>query len=177
MSRAAPAGRIGKPTSLRCNVLLENKNAVVYGGGGAIGGAVARAFGREGARVFLAGRTPDTLQRVAADIVSAGGTAETAVVDALDAAQVDAHADEVVAAAGGLDVSFNLVGHPYKHGTALVDMDYDDVVSALTVAVRTTWLTARAAARHMVRQGGGAVLAFGGPRGPPPGHFIGGTQL
>ena len=38
-------------------MLLEGKNAVVYGGGGAIGGAVARAFAREGARVFLAGHT------------------------------------------------------------------------------------------------------------------------
>jgi len=38
-------------------MLLQNKNAVIYGGGGAIGGAVARAFAREGARVFLAGRT------------------------------------------------------------------------------------------------------------------------
>src|SRR3954467_14893848 len=123
MSRATPAGRIGKPTSLRCNVLLENKTAVVYGGGGAIGSAVALAFGREGARVFLAGRTPDKLNRVAADIRAAGGTAETAVGGRLEAAQVDAHADEVVAAAGSLDVSFNLVGHPYKHGTPLVDMD------------------------------------------------------
>ena len=158
-------------------MLLENKNAVVYGGGGAIGSAVARAFGREGARVFLAGRTPDPLDRVAGDIRAAGGTAETAVVDALDAAQVDAHADEVVAAAGSLDVSFNLVGHPYKHGTPLVDMDYDDVVAPLLVAVRTTWLTARAAARHMAGQGGGAILAFGGYGDPPRNYYIGGTQL
>ena len=158
-------------------MLLENKNAVVYGGGGAIGSAVARAFGREGARVFLAGRTPATLDRVAADIRSAGGAAETAVVDALDAAQVDAHADEVVTAAGSLDVSFNLVGQPYKHGTPLVDMDYDDVVAPLMVAVRTTWLTARAASRHMARQGGGAILAFGGHGDPPRDYYIGGTQL
>jgi len=38
-------------------MLLQNKNAVIYGGGGAIGGAVARAFAREGAKVFLTGRT------------------------------------------------------------------------------------------------------------------------
>jgi 3-oxoacyl-[acyl-carrier protein] reductase len=38
-------------------MLLENKNAVIYGSGGSIGGAVAKMFAREGARVFLAGRT------------------------------------------------------------------------------------------------------------------------
>jgi 3-oxoacyl-[acyl-carrier protein] reductase len=71
-------------------VLLEGKNAAVYGGGGAIGGAVARAFAREGARVFLAGRTRASLEEVAAAIRDAGGAAETAVVDALDGAAVDA---------------------------------------------------------------------------------------
>jgi 3-oxoacyl-[acyl-carrier protein] reductase len=38
-------------------VLLEGKSAIVYGGGGPIGGAAGRGFAREGARVFLAGRT------------------------------------------------------------------------------------------------------------------------
>jgi NAD(P)-dependent dehydrogenase (short-subunit alcohol dehydrogenase family) len=65
-------------------VLLEDKNAVIYGGGGTIGGAVARAFAREGARVFLAGRTLTKLDDVAEEIRSVGGVAETAQVDALD---------------------------------------------------------------------------------------------
>jgi 3-oxoacyl-[acyl-carrier protein] reductase len=82
---------------------------VIYGGGGAIGGAVARTFAREGARVFLAGRTRAKLDAVAADIRSAGGVAETAEVDALDPWSVDGHADAVAADAGSIDVSFNLV--------------------------------------------------------------------
>ena len=53
-------------------MLLEDKNAVVYGGGGAIGGAVARAFAQEGARVFLAGRTMDKVDAVAGEIFAAG---------------------------------------------------------------------------------------------------------
>ena len=48
-------------------MLLKDKNAVIYGGG-AVGGVVARAFAREGARVFLAGRTLAKLEHVAADI-------------------------------------------------------------------------------------------------------------
>lgn len=90
-------------------MLLEDKNAVIYGGGGAIGGAVARAFAREGARVFLAGRTRTSLEEVAAEIRSAGGVADTAEVDALDEKAVDEHADAVAAEAGGIDVSFNLI--------------------------------------------------------------------
>ena len=85
-------------------MLLEGKNAVVYGGAGSVGGAVARAFGREGARVFLAGRTRETLEAVAEKIRrSAGGRAESAIVDALDEKAVDEHADAAVSAAGSLD--------------------------------------------------------------------------
>src|SRR5215217_2041816 len=87
-------------------MLLEGKNAVVYGGAGSVGGAVARAFGREGARVFLAGRTRETLEAVAEKIRSAGGRAESAIVDALDEKAVDEHADDAdaaVSAAGSLD--------------------------------------------------------------------------
>jgi NADP-dependent 3-hydroxy acid dehydrogenase YdfG len=80
------------------DVLLENKNAVIYGGGGSIGGAVARAFAREGARVFLAGRTAAKLEAVAGQIRSAGGAAETAEVDALDEHAVDEHAAAVAVA-------------------------------------------------------------------------------
>ena len=92
-------------------MLLEDNNAVIYGGGGAISGAVARAFAREGARVFLAGRTLTKLDDVAEEIRSAGGVAETAQVDALDGSAVDEHADAVAASAGGIDVSFNLISH------------------------------------------------------------------
>ena len=65
-------------------MLLEKKNAIVYGAGGGIGGGVARTFAREGARVFLAGRTAEPMEAVAADIRSAGGSAEVAVLDATD---------------------------------------------------------------------------------------------
>ena len=86
-------------------MLLEGKNAVIHGGGGTIGGAVARAFAREGATVFLAGRTLEKLEAVAADIRAAGEEAEVAVVDALDERAVDEHA----AAIGRIDISFNLI--------------------------------------------------------------------
>src|SRR4051794_32989942 len=90
-------------------MLLENKVAVIYGAGGSIGGAVARAFAREGARVFLAGRTRAKLDKVAGEIRSIGGVADTAVVDALDERAVDDYVDAVVEQAGYIDISFNLI--------------------------------------------------------------------
>jgi 3-oxoacyl-[acyl-carrier protein] reductase len=141
-------------------VLLENKNAVVYGGGGSIGGAVARAFGREGARVFLAGRTLATLDRVAEEIAASGGEAETAKVDALDDEAVDAHADAVADKAGGIDVSFNAIGHGDVHGPPLLEMPLEDFARPITTALRTQFLTSRAAARHMVKAGSGVILAI-----------------
>lgn len=158
-------------------MLLENKNAVIYGGGGAIGGAVARAFAGEGARVFLAGRTLATLEAVAEEIRSAGWVAETAEVDALDETAVDEHADAVAASSGGIDISFNLISHGDVHGTPLAEMPLEDFERPVRNAVRTMFLTSRAAARHMIKQGSGVILAFGGSGDPMRDYYIGGTQV
>jgi len=154
--------------------LLEGKVAIVYGGGGAIGGAVAKAFAREGARVHLVGRTLERLERVQAEIRAAGGSAETALVDALDERAVNEHAD-AVAAAGSLDISFNLISHGDVQGAPLTEMSLDDFERPVRTAVRTTFITATAAGRHMRRQGGGVILIFGG-YGPPHAN-LGGLQV
>lgn len=158
-------------------MLLEGKNAVVYGGAGAIGGAAARAFAREGARVFLVGRTLARLEEVADEIRSAGGAAETAEVDALDGQAVDEHADAVAAEAGSIDISFNVIAHPATHGTPLAEMALEDFMPSIVTATSTTFLTSRAAARHMIRQGGGVILVFGGSGEPLRDYYIGGTQV
>jgi len=158
-------------------MLLENKNAVVHGGGGAIGGAVARAFAREGARVFVAGRTRAPLERTAAAIREAGGRADVAEVDALDEAAVDAFTDRAVADAGSLDVSFNAIGVGDVQGTPMIEMSTADYLRPIEIATRSTFVTARAAARHMVRQGSGVVLFFGGDGDPVRDYSIGGFQV
>ncbi len=161
-------------------MLLEGKNAVIYGGAGSVGSATARAFGREGAQVFLAGRTRETLEAVAEEIRSAGGRAEAAVIDALDERAVDEHADAVVSEAGSLDVSMNVIAHPAHHGTPLHEMSVDDYMDSIEVAAKTTFITSRAAARQMVKQGGGVLLFFGGSgdrSGPLRDYYLGGTQV
>ncbi|WP_086843697.1 SDR family NAD(P)-dependent oxidoreductase, partial [Amycolatopsis kentuckyensis] len=156
--------------------LLDGKNAIVYGAAGRIGAAVATAFAGEGARVFLAGRTRARLDEVAGRIRASGGRAETAEVDALDELAVDEHA-AAVAAEGGLDVSFNLIGHGDVQGTPLVEMALADYERPVLTAVRTQFLTARAAARHMIGQRSGAILFFGGAGDPVREFAVGGLQV
>ncbi|WP_290060431.1 SDR family NAD(P)-dependent oxidoreductase [Amycolatopsis solani] len=156
--------------------LLAGKNAVVYGAAGRIGSAVAAAFAGEGATVFLAGRTLSRLEEVAGRIRAKGGAAETAEVDALDERAVDEHAD-AVAARGGLHVSFNLIAHGDVQGTPLVDMALADYERPVLTAVRTQFLTARAAARHMTEQRSGVILLFGGAGDPVREFPVGGLQV
>jgi 3-oxoacyl-[acyl-carrier protein] reductase len=142
-------------------MLLENKVAVVYGAGGAIGGAVVRAFADEGAKVFLAGRTREKLDAVATEIAAAGGAAETAQVDALDEKAVQQHVDAVVEQAGGIDVSFNAIwiGGDLQ-GTRLIEMPREDFTLPVMTGVTTHFLTATAAARQMIKQGSGVILTL-----------------
>jgi NAD(P)-dependent dehydrogenase (short-subunit alcohol dehydrogenase family) len=137
--------------------LLQGKNAIIYGAGG-LGGGVARAFAREGAGVFLAGRTLATLEAVADDITSAGGSAEVTVLDAMDERAVDAHVREVAAGAGSVDVSFNLITRGDVQGTPLVEMRTEDLLRAVVTGLQSNFVTARAAGRRMMEQGSGVIL-------------------
>jgi 3-oxoacyl-[acyl-carrier protein] reductase len=145
-------------------MLLENKNAVIYGAGGAIGGAVARAFVREGARVFLAGRTLAKVEAVSEEITSSGGVAEAARVDALDEQAVEEHVGEVAGNVEGIDILFNAIGMEDIQGTPLLEIPLEDFAQPLIYATKTQFLTTRAVARRMVKQGSGVVLTItGGP--------------
>jgi NAD(P)-dependent dehydrogenase (short-subunit alcohol dehydrogenase family) len=138
--------------------LLEGKNAIIYGGGGGLGGGVARTFAREGAQVFLVGRTRERLNAVANEIAAAGGAAEIAVLDALDGRAVDEHVQDVVSKAGSVDVSFNLINRGDVQGTPLVEMTADDLLRAVVNGLQGNFLTARAAGRRMIEQGSGVIL-------------------
>ena len=156
-------------------MLLEGRNAVIYGGGGSIGGAVARAFAREGATVHLAGSTQAKLDAVADAVRTAGGRAETAQLDALDERSVEAHADAVASEHGSLDISLCVISQQDVQGTPLVEMTVDDFMRPVDVTTRSMFITARAAARHMIQQRSGVILAFGGYGDPWPN--LGGLQV
>jgi 3-oxoacyl-[acyl-carrier protein] reductase len=156
-------------------MLLEQKVAVIYGAGGAIGGAVAHAFAREGARVFLSGRTLAKLDTVAAAIREQGGIADTALVDALDELAVDGYVDAVAEQAGAIDISFNLISYADVQ-KLLTEISVEDFMQPITNAMRAQFLTTRAAARHMVKRGSGAILYFGGG-GPQTMPGLGGFKV
>jgi len=141
-------------------MMLKNKVAVIYGAGGAIGGAVARAFALEGSRLFLTGRARATVEAVAADIVAAGGCAEAAEVDALDERAIDQHLQSVTDKAGRVDVSFNAIGIPDKTvlGVPLVEMDALQFSLPITAYASSYFLTARLAARRMIPNKSGVIM-------------------
>ncbi|MDC2953512.1 SDR family oxidoreductase [Streptomyces gilvifuscus] len=147
-------------------MLLTDKTAIIYGAGGSIGGAVARAFAAEGARLHLVGRTRETLEAVAADIKDA----EVAVVDALDEAAVEEH----LARVGDVDISFNLVTRGDVQGAPLTEMPVEDFLRPVTDGLRANFLTARAAGRRMAERGSGVILTLdsGSAHGSP---MMGGT--
>jgi NAD(P)-dependent dehydrogenase (short-subunit alcohol dehydrogenase family) len=141
-------------------MLLENKIALIYGAGGAIGGAVARAFAREGARTFLTGRRRSPVETVAQEIIAAGGSAETAEVDALDEPAVDRHLRSVIERAGRIDVSFNAVGigDAKTVGRPFTDLELEDFSRPIAAYTRSYFLTARLAARHMIANKAGVIM-------------------
>jgi NAD(P)-dependent dehydrogenase (short-subunit alcohol dehydrogenase family) len=142
-------------------MLLKNKSAVIYGAGGAVGGAIAQVFAREGARVFLTGRTKGPLDALVREIVAAGGQAEAAQVDALDERAVEGHIAGLVEKVGKIGVSFNAitaVQQPGSQGIPLAELPVDNFTAPITAYLRSHFLTARAAARRMVAQKSGVIL-------------------
>jgi NAD(P)-dependent dehydrogenase (short-subunit alcohol dehydrogenase family) len=132
-------------------MLLKDKVAVVYGAGGAIGGAVARAFSVNGARVVFTGRSRESVCGLAEEL---GGVA--AAVDALDERAIDAHLETV----GRVDISFNAVGFPDREitGVPLVEMEAEPFARPIAAYTTSYFLTARAAARRMIGQGSGVIM-------------------
>ena len=141
-------------------MMLKDKVAVIYGAAGAVGGAVARAFAREGAKLFLTGRHRARVEVVAKEIVSAGGAAEVAEVDDLDEQVVDLHLQSVIDKAGRVDVSFNAVGIPNTklQGVALVDLTVEQFSLPIATYTKSYFLTARLAARRMVEKRSGVIM-------------------
>ncbi|MEP7372063.1 MAG: SDR family oxidoreductase [Chitinophagaceae bacterium] len=154
---------------------LENKVAVVYGDG-TVGAAIAKAFAREGAEVFLTGRTIAKLDAIASDILSGGGVVATTRLDALDEQAVEKHMNEVIKKAGKIDISFNAIGIPQKaiQGIPLTELSVESFSHPITIYTQSHFITTKAAASHMVKQEHGVILMHtpNASRISPP--FVGG---
>jgi 3-oxoacyl-[acyl-carrier protein] reductase len=141
-------------------MLLQNKNAIIYGAGGSLGGAVAKALAAAGARVFLTGRNAGPVQKVADEIIAHGGLVRVDEVDALDEKAINDHINSVVLQAGTIDISFNAVGVDVVQGIPLVDMPAGDFVNPVNTTLQTRFLTATAAGRVMIKQYSGVILSL-----------------
>jgi 3-oxoacyl-[acyl-carrier protein] reductase len=158
--------------------ILQEKNAVVFGAGGSIGAAVAEEFAAEGAQVFLAGRTQSNVEDVARRIAAARGRAQASIVNALDDAAVNEYIGRIVKLTGRIDVVFNATGplaREYGNGKCAVDLKIEEFMVPLTTVVASQFITARAAARHMVQQRSGAIIFLTGS--PARGHIQGATAI
>src|SRR5262245_14247231 len=143
-------------------MMLKDKVAVIYGAGGDVGGAVARAFAREGARLFLSGRNFRKVEPVAADIVGDGGLADAAQVDALDEQAVEQYVATVAEKAGAIDISFNAISiaHALPNRAPLLELSAEHFALPITTYTQANFLTARSAARHMVKKRSGVIVTI-----------------
>jgi NAD(P)-dependent dehydrogenase (short-subunit alcohol dehydrogenase family) len=141
-------------------MILQNKNAIIYGAGGSLGGAVAIALASAGARVFLTGRNLASVQKVADEIIASGGLAEVDQVDALDEKAINNHINRVVNIAGTVDISFNAINIEDVQNMFLVDMRVEDFIRPVTVAMQTQFLTTTAAGKVMIKQQSGVILSL-----------------
>jgi NAD(P)-dependent dehydrogenase (short-subunit alcohol dehydrogenase family) len=157
--------------------LLDGKVAVIYGAAGGVGTAVAKSFARDGASVFLAGRTESSLNPVAKEISSAGGVADVSRVDALSPEAVEAHLRKIITKAGKLDISFNLIGTNVAMGSKLVELSEQRFMDAAFNRVRSYFTTMTAAARIMEKQGNGVILGLTAPNARLPRPNMGGFAV
>lgn len=144
-------------------MLLKDRSAVIFGGSGAIGGAVARVFAREGAKVYICGRTQSKLDAVAADIIAAGGAVETALVDAFDQQAVQNHVKAIAEKAGSIDILLNAVSVMHDQGTLLADLSLEDFMKPVDGFLRTLFITSKAVVPYMGGNRPGVVLTLSTP--------------
>lgn len=141
-------------------MLLKNKSVIIYGAGGSLGGAVAKAFAMAGARVFLSGRHLNPVKKLANEIIVAGGKATATEVDAMDEKAVNDYVRYVISEAVTIDISFNLIDLQVIQNMPLTDMNVADFTRPVAIAMQSHFLTDTAAAKVMMKQGSGVILSL-----------------
>lgn len=136
---------------------MQDKVAFISGGGSGIGQAAASLFAQRGARVALAGRTPEELDEVAEAIGRAGGTAITVTCDVSDEESVRSAIATTVEKWGRLDV---VVANAGVNGTwaGIEDLTVEDFRSTLDINLVGTFTTIKYAVPHLKRQGGSVII-------------------
>jgi NAD(P)-dependent dehydrogenase (short-subunit alcohol dehydrogenase family) len=136
---------------------LTGKTALVTGGGGAIGGAIARLFAAEGAAVLVLDERAEAAATVAAAIASAGGRAESMVGDVAEEATARIAVERAVAAFGGLHVLVN-VAAAVTPDAAVESLALEDWNRAFAVNLGGAFLMSKHTVPRLRAAGGGAIV-------------------
>ena len=140
---------------------LSGKVALVTGGSRGIGAAIAERLAQDGADVAVTyGASPGKAQAVVGRIAAAGRRGLAIAADATDGWVVQAAVERTVAELGRIDILVNNAGvFPYG---PFEEVSEDELDRTLAIHVRSSFLAAQAAARHMGRGGqGGRIIAIG----------------
>jgi 3-oxoacyl-[acyl-carrier protein] reductase len=154
-------------------MLMNGRTAVIFGGSGAIGGAVGHALARHGAHVYLGARNRERLDEIARAIHAAGGAAQTFEVDVLNERSTLERAKEVAERAGGIDVVVNATSFMHDQGKEIDDLTLAEFMQGVTPFLSAQFNICKAVAPHMGGKRGGAIITVVAPAGrmAAPGHL------
>jgi NAD(P)-dependent dehydrogenase (short-subunit alcohol dehydrogenase family) len=138
---------------------LKNKVAVIYGNG-AVGSAVAIAFAKEGANVYLVGRNKTKLESIAQSLGENNGSINIDVVDASNEIEVQNHLQKVIAHTGKIDISFNAIGiaQTGHQGIALTELSIEGYLNPISTYSKSHFITAKQALKVMAKHKSGVIL-------------------
>ena len=156
---------------------LKGKAALVTGAGGGLGSAIAKRFSAEGACVLCTDLDLKKAEFTVTEITKNGGTANALVANVADAGDREAQVDETIQRYGRIDIAVNNAGIAL-HRLAL-ETNLEDWQRVLDINLTGSFLTAKAAARHMVAQESGRIIQIGsisGQRGNMGGIAYGASK-
>ena len=137
---------------------VENKIALVTGGGSGLGRATVQALAREGAKVLVADLNLESAHETVTMVAETGGEASAFAMDVTVATQVEAMVQTTVERYGRLDCAFNNAGIPGKVGTSVIDYEEEDWDRVIAVDLKGVWLGMKYELKQMLKQGHGVVV-------------------
>ncbi len=136
---------------------LKDKVAIVTGGAGGIGTAISKAFVEAGAKVVVASRNQDNVDKVVAELKEAGGDSLGVATDVTIPEQVDNLIEQTVATFGRIDILVNNAGGALVMGSA-EELTPDGWKSVIDLNLNGTFYCAAAAGKVMIEQKGGKII-------------------
>jgi 3-oxoacyl-[acyl-carrier protein] reductase len=152
---------------------MKDKAAVIFGGSGAIGTAVAHALARQGAHVFLGARTQVRLDRAVGSIRATGGRADSFQVDVLDEPQTSEQTARLAERTGAIDVVVNATSFMHDQGKAIGALSLAEFMQGVAPFLSSQFNIAKAVAPYMGGKRGGTIITVVAPAGrmAAPGHL------